>query len=120
MLDWKQCCSPSLLLLLSRPVEGPGTVVLATQPVEAPGADPKVLLNGTGNAALHVDQTSTGGSGLLILPVGLTVMKISRVIWVPLLMATCGMGPQTETSPEMNQLIKNSLRRLFTGRPLEV
>ena len=36
--------------------------------------------------------------------------------WAPLLMATSGTGPQTETSPEMNQLIRNSLRRLVTIR----
>ena len=50
----------------TQPVEAPGTrrgVVIqqnATQPVEAPGAGPEVLLTGTGNAALHVDQTLTG------------------------------------------------------------
>ena len=35
--------------------------VKATQPVEAPGAASDILLTSTGNAALHVDQTLTGG-----------------------------------------------------------
>ena len=43
----------------TQPVEAAGAG-MATQPVEAPGAGPEVLLTGTGNAALHVDQTLTG------------------------------------------------------------
>ena len=51
----------------TQPVEAPSTrrrdVIQqnATQPVEAPGAGPEVLVTGTGNAALHIEQTLTGG-----------------------------------------------------------
>ena len=44
----------------TQPVEAAGAG-MATQPVEASGAGPEVLLTGTDNAALHVDQTLTGG-----------------------------------------------------------
>ena len=43
----------------TQPVEAPG-VGTATQPVQAPCAGPDVLLFGTGDAALCVDQTLTG------------------------------------------------------------
>ena len=99
-------------------VEAPGAGT-DTPPVEAPSAGPEVLLTGTSNAALHVDQTLPV-ERLLILPVGLTMMKISRVNRAPRLMATFRAGPQTVASPEMNQLIRNSLRRLVSERPSEV
>ena len=44
----------------TQPVDFPGAGT-ATQPVQAPGAGPDVLLSGTGDAALSVDQTLTGG-----------------------------------------------------------
>ena len=47
-------------MLATQPVEAPGAGT-ATQSVEAPGAGPEVLLTGTGNAALYVDHTFTGG-----------------------------------------------------------
>ena len=99
----------------TQPVEAPGTrrgdviqqnatqpvkvprAGTATQPVEAPGAGPEVLLTSPVmlpfmlNRPLPVER-------LLIVPVGLTVRKIYRVSWVPLLLATSGTPPQTETS----------------------
>ena len=84
----------------TQPAEAPGTGT-AIQPVEAPGAGPEVLLTGTGNAALHVEITGGSEPG-------------SRVD------GNFRDGPQTETSPEMNQLIRNSLKRLVTERPSEV
>ena len=47
-------------MLATQPVESPG-VRTATQLVEAPDAGPEVLVTGTGNAALHAEQTSTSG-----------------------------------------------------------
>ena len=44
----------------TQPVEAPGAGT-ATQPVQASGAGPDVLLSGTGDAALSVDQTLTSG-----------------------------------------------------------
>ena len=85
----------------TQPVEAPGAGT-ATQPVEAPGEGPEVLLTGTGSAAVHAEIT------------GQTVRKNSRVNQALPLMATSGTGPQT--SPEMNQLIRNFLRSLVTGR----
>ena len=44
----------------TQPVEAPGAGT-ATQSVQSPGAGPGVLPSGTGDAALSVDQTLTGG-----------------------------------------------------------
>ena len=59
-----QSSSPSLVQATGDAVvqaRGDESQQIATQPVEAPGADPDVLLSGTGDAALSVDQTLTGG-----------------------------------------------------------
>ena len=103
--------------IATQPVEalGAGT---ATQPVQAPGAGPDVLLSGTGDAALSVDQTLTGVE-LSRAPVGLRVRMNSRVSQAPRWKATSGTAPQTETSPETNLRIKNSLRRPAVERQSE-
>ena len=87
----------------TQPVEAPGAGT-ANQPVETPGAGPEVLLTGTGNAALHVE--STGGSDSeedLQSDPGSPVDGNFR-------------DGSPETSPEMIQLSRNSLRRLVTER----
>ena len=101
----------------TRPVEGPGTEVkqqnatqpveapgagTATQPVEAPGAGPEVLPTGTGSAALHAELT------------GSDIEEDSQSEPGFLVDGNAGTVPQT--SPGMNQLTKNCLKSLPTGR----
>ena len=85
----------------TQPVEAPGAGT-ATQPVEAPGAGPEVLPSGTGTAALQSDCEEDLQMSLVLM-------------W----MTTSGTAPQTEISPGMRMLIRNSLRRLVTERPAE-
>ena len=92
--------------IATQPVEAPG-VQTATQPVQAPSAGPDVLLSGTGDAALSVDQTLTGGRTVQSTS-GSGVRMDSTVSQAPLWKATSGMAPQTETSPETSLQIKNS------------
>ena len=86
--------------------------------VQAPGAGPDVLLSGTGDAALSVDQTLPVVQ-LSRAPVGLRVKMISTVRPAPRWKATSGTAPQTETSPGTSLQIKNSLRRPAIERQSE-
>ena len=97
----------------TRPVEGPGTDVKqqnATQPVEAPGAGTAtqpVEAPGAGMATQPVEAPGAGSEVLpyMCLPVQ-TVRKNSRV----------NSGTVPQTSPGMNQLIRNCLKSLPTER----
>ena len=80
----------------TQPVEAPGAET-ATQPVEALGAGPEVLPSGT--AALQSDSEEDLQS-----EPGFPVDDNFRY------------GSQTEISPGIRMLIRNSLRRLVTER----
>ena len=73
-----------------------------TQPVEAPSAGPEVLLSGTGNAALQSDSEEDLQS-----EPGSPIDDNFRY-------------GSPETSTEMIQVIKNSLKNLGTERQSEV
>ena len=98
----------------TQPVEAPGAGT-ATQPVQAPGAGPDVLPSGTGDAALNVDQTLTGGR-VVQSTSGFEMRMTSTVRPVPCWKETV---PQTENSPGMSLQIKNSLRRPAIERQSE-
>ena len=104
-------------MLATQPVEAPGAGP-STQPAEALGAGPEALLTGTGNAALHAEQTSTGGKTVDITGGSDSDGDLQSEPGSPVV-TTSGTVPQTETSPEMTQLIRNSLRRLVIEKPSE-